>query len=217
MKKLVLLPLLFLSLQAHAAEREWVPYKKLVEDLRIDKFYALPAAERERLNLFISIKPNNPAYKPSDVVLTAVKGSERQPLPALSPDFRMALVPNPALLSDDTKIMTSLPKGEKSKVSMIATTTLPDGTQWPYASVMGNVARMNQAIKKMAGALSMFAPSVKSVVFKFAKPAQLSVDGKVYATDDKNQITLKPESGWLKQNPSIVASERPFEAELSEE
>lgn len=217
MKKLVLLPLLFLSLQAHAAEREWVPYKKLVEDLRIDKFYALPAAERERLNLFISIKPNNPTYKPSDVVLTAVKGSERLPLPALSADFRMALVPNPALLSDDTKIMTSLPAGEKSKVSMVATTTLPDGKQWPYASVMGNVARMNQAIKKMAGALSMFAPSVKSVVFKFAKPAQLSVDGKVYATDDKNQITLKPESGWLKQNPSIVASERPFEAELSDE
>lgn len=217
MKKLVFLPLLFLSLHTHAAEREWIPYKKLVEDLRIDKFYALPAAERERLNLFISIKPNNPAYKPSDVVLTAVKGSERQPLPALSPDFRMALVPNPALLSDDTKIMTSLPKEEKSKVSMVATTTLPDGVQWPYANVMGNVARMNQAIKKMAGALSMFAPSVKSVVFKFAKPAQLTVDGKVYASDGKNQITLKPESGWLKQNPSIVASERPFEAELSDE
>lgn len=217
MKKLVFLPLLFLSLHTHAAEREWIPYKKLVEDLRIDKFYALPAAERERLNLFISIKPNNPAYKPSDVVLTAVKGSERQPLPALSPDFRMALVPNPALLSDDTKIMTSLPKEEKSKVSMVATTTLPDGVQWPYANVMGNVARMNQAIKKMAGALSMFAPSVKSVVFKFAKPAQLTVDGKVYASDGKNQITLKPESGWLKQSPSIVASERPFEAELSDE
>lgn len=217
MKKLVLLPLLFLSLHTHAAEREWIPYKKLVEDLRIDKFYALPTAERERLNLFISIKPNNPAYKPSDVVLTAVKGSERQPLPALSPDFRMALVPNPALLSNDTKIMTSLPKEEKSKVSMVATTTLPDGVQWPYASVMGNVARMNQAIKKMAGALSMFAPSVNSVIFKFAKPAQLTVDGKVYASDGKNQITLKPESGWLKQNPSIVASERPFEAELSEE
>lgn len=217
MKKLALIPLLLLSLHAHAAEREWVPYKKLVEDLRLDKFYALPAAERERLNLLISIKPNNASYKPSDVVLTAVKGSERQPLPALGPDFRMTLVPNPALLSDDTKIMTSLPAGEKSKVSMVATTTLPDGTQWPYASVMGSVGQMNHAIKKMAGALSMFAPTVKSVVFKFAKPAQLNVAGKVYATDGKNQIRLKPEPAWLKDNPSMVASERPFEAELSEE
>lgn len=217
MKKLALIPLLLLSLHAHAAEREWVPYKKLVEDLRLDKFYALPAAERERLNLLISIKPNNSSYQPSDVVLTAVKGSERQPLPALSPDFRMTLVPNPALLSDDTKIMTSLPAGEKSKVSMVATTTLPDGTQWPYASVMGSVGQMNHAIKKMAGALSMFAPTVKSVVFKFAKPAQLNVAGKVYASDGKNQIRLKPEPAWLKDNPSMVASERPFEAELSEE
>src|SRR5450830_992620 len=118
MKKLartiLLLPMLLLSLSAHASERVWVPYKKLVEELRLDKFYALPAAERDRLQLYVTVKPNNKSYKPSDVVLTAVKGTERQALPALSPDFRMALPFNPAWMSEDTKIMTSLPKGEKS-------------------------------------------------------------------------------------------------------
>ena len=217
MKNFVLFPLLLLPLCAHAGEREWVPYKKLIEDLRIDKFYALPAAERDKLRLFITVKPDNKSYKPSDVILTAVKGKERLPLPALSPDYRMALVPNPAWLSDDTQIMTSLPKGEKSKVSLMATTALPDGLQWNYAAVMGSVAQMNQAIKKMAGALSMFAPTIKSVVFKFGKPAQLTVGNKIWTTDAQHQIALKPDATLLKDNPAMLASERPVEAELSDE
>ncbi|MBB5381119.1 MULTISPECIES: DUF2987 domain-containing protein [unclassified Janthinobacterium] len=213
----LLLPMLLLSLSAHASERVWVPYKKLVEQLRLDKFYALPAAERDRLQLYITVKPENKNYKPSDVVLTAVKGTERQALPALSPDFRMTLPFNPAWMNDDTRIMTSLPKGEKSAVGLEATTTVPEGTQWTYTPVMGSVQQMNQAIKKMAGALSMFAPTIKSIVFKFAKPAQLTVGSQVFNTDTKNQIKLKPDSALLKDNPAMVLSERPFEAELSDE
>ncbi|MBB5369345.1 hypothetical protein HDE73_002867 [Janthinobacterium sp. K2C7] len=209
--------MLLLSLSAHASERVWVPYKKLVEQLRLDKFYALPAAERDRLQLYITVKPENKNYKPSDVVLTAVKGTERQALPALSPDFRMTLPFNPAWMNDDTRIMTSLPKGEKSAVGLEATTTVPEGTQWTYTPVMGSVQQMNQAIKKMAGALSMFAPTIKSIVFKFAKPAQLTVGSQVFNTDTKNQIKLKPDSALLKDNPAMVLSERPFEAELSDE
>lgn len=217
MKKLALTPLLLLSLAAHADEREWVPYKKLVEELRLDKFYALPAAERDKVNLYLTIKPNNKNYKPSDVVLTVVHGSERQPLPALSADYRMTLVPNPKWMNDDVKVMTSLPKGEKSAVGYDAITPLPDGLQWNYAPVMSSVGQMNQAIKKMAGALSLFAPSAKAVVFKFNHPAQLKVGGAVYNTDAKNQIRLKPESALLKENPLMIASERPFEAELDSE
>lgn len=217
MKKLVLIPLLLLALTAHADEREWLPYKKLVEDLRIDKFYALPAAERDKVNLFITVKPKNKNYKPSDVVLTVVHGAERHPLPPLSPDFRMTLVPNPKWMSDDVRILTSLPKEEKSAVGYDAVTPLPEGLQWNYTPVMSGIGQMNQAIKKMAGALSMFAPSVKVVVFKFSKPAQLKVGATVYNTDAKNQIRLKPEPALLKENPSMVASERPFEAELDGE
>lgn len=217
MKKLVLLPLLLLSIAAHADEREWVPYKKLVEELRLDKFYAIPAAERDKINLFVTVKPKNAKYQPADVVLTVVHGGERTVLTPLTADYRMTLVPNPKWLSDDTRIMTSLPKDEKSAIDYDATTPLPDGTQWNYTPVMSSVAQMNQAIKKMAGALSMFAPSVKVVVFKFGKPAQLKVGTTVYNTDAKHQIKLKPESAWLKENPLMVASERPIEARLDGE
>ncbi|MBY0556533.1 MAG: hypothetical protein K2P77_04940 [Burkholderiaceae bacterium] len=217
MKKLALLPLLFLSLGAHASEREWLPYKKLIEQMRLDKYYAIPAAERDKINLFLSVKPKNKAYKPEDVVLTVVSGSERHPLPALTPEYRLSLIPNSQWLNDDTRIMTSLPKDEKSSMGYDMTTPLPAGTQWNYTPVMSSVEQANRAVKKMAGAFSMFAPSIKVVVFKFAKPAQLKVASTVYNTDAKHQIRLKPESAWLKENPLIVASERPLEAELDTE
>lgn len=217
MKKLALLPLLLLSLVAHADEREWVPYKKLVEDTRIDRFYALPAAERDKLSVFLAVKPKNRNYKPSDVVLTVVHGGERQQLAPLSPDFRLALVPNPKWMTDDTKIMTSLPKEEKSAVSLEVLALLPDGTQWNYAQVMGSIAQMNAGIKKVAGAMSMFVPNVKTVVFKFSKPAQLKVGATAYNTDAKNLIKLKPDAALLKENPLMVASERPLEAALDDE
>ncbi len=217
MKKLALLPLLLLSLAAHASEREWVPYKKFIEETRLDKYYAIPAAERDKINLFLSVKPKNKAYKPEDVVLTVVSGSERHPLPALTPEYRLSLIPNSQWLNDDTRIMTSLPKDEKSSMGYDMTTPLPAGTQWNYTPVMSSVEQANRAVKKMAGAFSMFAPSIKVVVFKFAKPAQLKVASTVYNTDAKHQIRLKPESAWLKENPLIVASERPLEAELDTE
>ena len=217
MKKLALLPLLMLSLAAHADEREWVPYKKLIEDTRLDRFYALPVAERDKLSVFLAVRPKNKNYKPSDVVLTAVRGGERLPLPPLSADFRMALVPNPKWMTDDTKIMTSLPKDEKSSVTLDVLAMLPEGTQWSYAQVMGSVGQMNAGIKKVAGALSMFVPNVKSVGFKFSKPAQLKVGAATYNTDAKNIIRLKPDGALLKENPLMVASERPLEATLDDE
>ena len=215
MKKIALLSLLMLSLNLQAAEREWTSYKKLIEGLRLDRFYALPAAERDRVNLFLKVQPVNKAYKPSDVVLTVVDGNERTPLPALTKDFRLAIgAPNPKWMNDDARIMTTLPKEDKAAVNYEAVTPLPEGLQWPYATVMGSVGQMNKAIKKMAGAMSMFAPSVDVVLFKFDKPAQLKIGAKVYSTNAKNEIALKPESDLMKSNPMIFASERPYEAEL---
>jgi hypothetical protein len=42
--KALMLPLLLtLPIAAPAQEREWVPYKKLIETIKLDKFYAPPA------------------------------------------------------------------------------------------------------------------------------------------------------------------------------
>ncbi|WP_295991855.1 hypothetical protein [Rugamonas sp.] len=217
MKNLLWLPLLALSLSAHADEREWLPYKKVIEQMRLDKFYAIPPAERDKLALFVTITPTNKAIKPGDVQLTLVDGAERHALALSTPDYRIALVPNPKWLADDARIMTNLPKGEKSAMAWDLLTTLPEGLQWNYATIMAGVPQSNNAIKKMAGAMSMFAPTIKVLVLRFDKPAQLTIAGKLYNSDAKHEIRLKTDSALMKDNPLVVASERPFEADLDTE
>jgi hypothetical protein len=95
---------------------------------------------------------------------------------------------------------------------------LPEAPQWNYATVMGSVPQANAAIGKVAGALSMFVPTMKTVIFKFDKPAQLTIkarDGeRRYASDAKHQVRLKLDKDLLKENPLVALSERPFEAEI---
>jgi hypothetical protein len=211
---------LVLSAQAHAAEREWVPYRKLVETVKADKFYALPAGERDKVIFYARLIPANKAIAPGDVKLVVVDGASRTPLP-LDASGRVRLVPNPQWLANDAKIWTSLPSSEKSSISFDIGAVLPDTTQWNYASVMGAVPQSNAAIGKVAGALSMFVPTMKSVIFKFDKPAQISIkarDGeRRYATDAKNHLRLKLDKDLLKENPLVALSERPFEAEIDSE
>jgi len=211
---------LVLSAYAQAAEREWVPYRKLVETVKADKFYALPAGERDKVILYARLIPANKAIAPGDVKLTVVDGATRTPLP-LDAAGRMRLNPNPQWLANDAKIWTSLPSGEKSGISFDIGAVLPETTQWNYASVMGAVPQSNAAIGKVAGALSMFVPTMKSVIFKFDKPAQISIKAKDgerrYVTDAKNQVRLKLDKDLLKENPLVALSERPFEAEIDSE
>lgn len=220
MKKLALLSLLTLAATAHADEREWIPYKKLIEESRLDKFYAIPPVERDKVQLFLKLIPQNKAIKPSDLSLAVLDGSERQPLPMLA-DGRIALVPNQKWLADEAKTLISLPKTEKAGFGYDMLTPLPEGTRWQYSPLMGSIDQSNAAIKKMAGAFSLFAPTVKVVVLKFSKPAQLRIESKdgvkTYASDAKGHIKLKPDSALLKENPLMIASERPFEAELDTE
>lgn len=217
MKKLALLSLISLPLATLAEDREWISYKTLIEDRRLDRFYAIPAAERDKLNLFVTIRPVNQNMKPSDVNLTVASAAGRQALP-IAPDGRLSVVPNPKWISEDAKIWTNVPKGEKTSLGWDITTPLPEGVQWSYAAVMSSLDQSNRAIKKMAGALSLFVPKTNMVILKFARPAQLSIqskDGvKLYTSDTRGQIKLKPDAALMKENPLMVASERPFEAEL---
>lgn len=221
MKKLALLSLMALStiaLPSHAAEREWANYRSMVEGLRIDRFYAVPAAERDKIKLYISVKPTNAAIKPQDVVLVVVNGTERHTLPPLTPEYRLDFgAPNPRWMNGTTRIVTTMADGEKSAIGYEGLVVLPPGLQWNYATIMGSVAQMNNAIKNMAGAMRWFAPSVDVVVFKFARPATLKVGATEYKTNAKHMIILKPEAAQMQENPSMVASERPIEAELRDE
>jgi len=213
--------LLALTLSAQAAgEREWIPYRKLVETVKADKFYALPAGERDKVILYARLVPVNKAIAPPDAKLVVINGASRTPFP-LDTAGRARIVPNPQWLADDAKIWTSLPNGEKMSLGFDIGAVLPEAAQWNYATVMGAVLQSNAAIGKVAGALSMFVPTMKSVIFKFDKPAQLTIKARGgerrYASDAKNQVRLKLDGDLLKENPLVTLSERPFEAEIDSE
>jgi hypothetical protein len=220
MKKLLaahLALMLALPLSATAQEREWVPYRKLVEMVRLDKFYALPAAERDKVQLYARLNPVNKAIKPTDVRLTIVDGATRQPI-ALDARGQALVVPNPKWLANDAKIWTSLPAGEKMSIGFDLGAVLPEGTQWNYASVMGSVPQANASVGKVAGMMSMFVPKMTAVIFKFDKPAQMTIKAKGgdkrYATDARHHLRLAVDEALLKENPQVTLSERALEAEI---
>jgi hypothetical protein len=219
MKRLLGYPLLLLALPLAAAadEREWIPYQKLVETIKLDRFYALPAAQRDKVLLYALLRPTNKNIAPADVKLTVVDAGARHPLP-LDQRGRSLIVPNPKWLADDAQIWTTLPKGEKMSLTFDLGAVLPASLQWDYASVMGSLPQANAAIGKVGGALSLFVPKMTLVIFKFDKPARMTIQAKGgeqrYATDAKNQIRLKGDTALLAENPRVTLSEQPFEAEI---
>lgn len=219
MKKMLAAQLLLLALPLGAAaqEREWLPYKKLVELVKLDKFYALQPAERDKVQLYAKLNPVNKAIKPTDVRLTIVDGATRQALPLDARGLAL-VVPNPKWLANDAKIWTSLPAGEKMSIGFDLGAILPEAAQWNYASVMGSVPQANAAVGKVAGMMSMFVPRMRSVIFKFDKPAQMTIKARAgdkrYATDAKNHLRLNFDEELMKENPPVLLSERPLEAEL---
>ena len=48
----------------------------------------------------------------------------------------------------------------------------------------------------------------------FAQPAQVTIGSKTFNTDAKNKLRLAPDEALMKENPVVMVSERPLQAEL---
>ena len=127
---------------------------------------------------------------------------------------------NPQWQTQDAQIRTSLPKGEKMRAGFDLGAVLPETMQWRYAAVTGAVPQTDAAIGKVVGAPSLFVPTMKSVNFKFDKPAQLTIKtagcDKRYTSDAKNHVRLKLDEDMLKEDPLVELSARPSEAEIDD-
>jgi hypothetical protein len=187
--------------------------------MRLDKFYALPAADRDKLDYYVELKPANKALKATDFNLTVVHSGGRTSLP-VTPDGRLRLALNAKWLAEDAKIVTSQPAGEKVSLSQGMDAVVPEGQQWQYNALMDSVPQSNNVIGKLAGMARVFFPTLKGVTLKFDKPAQLTIQSKAGAkqlsTDGKNEIRLMLDSALQKENPLLVLSAHPREAELEE-
>jgi len=223
MKKL-LFPLLFLAsfnLSALAEDREWVPYKKFVESFYLDRFYSAPASERDKLKLLVKVAPVNKAIPLSDVALTVMHAGGKQPIP-IDADGVVDLVPNPAWLKENPMIYTSMPKGEKTSISVTFAAKPPEKLRFYYVALMGSVKQWNDLIKEHAGLMRFLVPKLTGVELHFAKPAQQTLQvvtkegAKTFTADGNGSLKLKLDETWMKDDPQIVLSEHPTEIDVSD-
>ena len=217
MKKPPLLPLVLsfiIAGPARAEDREWQPYKKLLEKLHLDKFYNVPMNQRDRLKLLLKLTPANKSIDPATVVLTVAHAGGKERL-AIDADGMFELVPNQAWINEGAMIWTSMPKGEKVALRPVFAVQPQDGLRWSYASLMASVGQWNALIQSQAGILRFLAPKFNGVEMDFAKPAQQTVrieaksGVKTYTADAKGELKLKLDDTLLQENPRIVLSERP--------
>jgi hypothetical protein len=218
MKRIVLLTLLALSSQIVLAEdRVWIPYKKLVETVYLDKFGSAPLAQRDKVAMYLTVKPSNKAIKPGDVVITVAHKDGMLPL-KVAQDGRLSMPYNAKWVNEGANLLINQVQGEKMAIGFGLNAQMPDGLEWKYASLLGSVAQSNALIKNAAGMLSMFAPKTKLVTLHFAKPAQVKLMVKggttTLSTNTKHAIEFTPDEALLLENPVMVLSERPLEASL---
>jgi hypothetical protein len=199
---------------AHADDREWVSYKKLIDTTYLDKFYQVDPGKRQNLKLLIKVTPVNKSIAPSTVVLTTVHASGKDKLP-LNSEGLMELVPDPAWIKEDAMIYTNLPKSEKSNVSAIFAVRLPELMTVSYKEMMAGVPEWNALIKEQAGLLRFMLPKFNAIEIHYAQPAKQTVQimskggAKTLTADADGDIKLKLDEALQVENPQLVFSEKP--------
>ena len=224
MKKTVLLAMLFLATftrSATAEDREWVPYKKFVESSYLDKFYSAPANQRDKLKLLVKVTPVNKAISVSNIALSVMHSGGKELIP-INADGVVNLIPNRGWMKENPMIYTSMPKGEKTSISVTFAAKAPENLRFNYVALMGSVRQWNELINEYAGLLRFVAPKLNGIELHFAKPAQqtlqlMTKEGvKTFTADAKGSLKVKLDETWMKDDPQIVLSEHPVEIEVSD-
>ena len=154
--------------QAAAVDREWIDYQRLLEITRLDKFYAAPAARRDKVRIFGTVKPNNAAIAPQDVVFTVVHGNDTKRI-TVDRYGRFDPLIDPAWAKDNPKVLTNMPAGEKAGFAFAAEPVVPAGTQFGYAALMAGVKQSNALIKEQAGMLRFLAPTFTGIELRYPR------------------------------------------------
>lgn len=218
--KLTVIGALCLSVSAFAEDREWMHLNKLMESFYMDKFYATPLAQRDKVKARAVILLENKAIKPTDVMLTIAHAAGKERI-ALAADGSFELNPSAKAVQENPMVYVNIPKGEKAGrgISMYAVLP-PQATQFSYEALMGGVAQANALIRSQAGVMRMFVPKMNGVLVRFAKPGPHTLTiaskggPKTLTTDAKGLIAMKLDDAMLAENPVVTVSEPVLEAEI---
>lgn len=204
---------------AAAADREWITYARLLEITRLDRFYAAPPAERDKVRLLGTVKPNNPAIAPGSVVFTVVRGNEKKRI-AVNPDGSFDPAIDPAWIRDNPRVLTSMPEGEKAGFSFAAVPVLPPGTRFDYATLMAGVRQGNALVKSQGGLLRFMLPTFVGITLLY--PAGQAASATIHAAegersvsaDAKGMLRLPLDAALLASGAQVTLSQRPQAADF---
>jgi hypothetical protein len=200
-------------------DRPWTQYNKLLELVRMDKFYAAPLAQRDKVVMQGVVHPDDKTIPPKDVVFTIVNGTERQRI-LVNADSSFDVPYRPEWVKSNPDVLTTIPEGQKAKFGFRAVPAMPQGKQLDYASLMGGVPQVNALIKSQAGMLRFLMPTLVGIVLKFPKEAHASVsfgtgDGAKRVTADANGVLkLTLDKAMLAANVPVTLSDMPISTDF---
>ncbi len=198
-----------------SGQREWQRYQVICERLHLDKFAALPERERDRLDVRLKLAPDEGPKNP--VTLTVLAAAGPMVLGRASDGYNEFPV-SQDLLAENPVVLTSVPEGTKTAVTMDLIPRLPSGLSFPYADLFRAVEQANRFIRGQAGVLGFAAPRMKGIVLHFAErdaqTVRLSGSGvnESYSTDGRGDLTLLFEGSLLAKNPMVTLSTLPVRA-----
>lgn len=199
---------------ASAADREWIRYNDLLRITRLDKFYAAPAMQRDKVSILATVKPNNPAIVASDIVFTVIHGDERKRI-VVGMDGTFDPVINAQWASDNPKVLTSMPAGEKAGFSFSIMPVVPAGLQFDYSSLMASVKQVNALIKSQAGMMRFLMPTFVGIELRYAPGRAAAAyirsgqEERTISADAAGVLRLPLEESWLRSNAQVTLSLRP--------
>lgn len=218
MRRVVLFGML-LSAPALGADREWVSYARLLEMTRLERFYAAPPAERDKVRMLGTVKPNNPAIAPGSLVFTVVRGGDTKRIP-VNADGSFDPAIDPGWARDNPRVLTSMPEGEKAGFSFVALPVLPSGTQFDYATLMTSVRQSNALMKAHGGLMRFMLPTFVGVSLHYpaGKTASATIRSsqgeRIVSTDAGGVLRLPVDEGLLKGRAQVTLSQLPQSADF---
>jgi hypothetical protein len=202
-----------LALLLSIALRLWSPYQKLLDNLHLATFVKLPEAERSRITPLLRLTPAEGPPRAITLVIRA-KGGDI-PIEAQR-DGALVLPLRSALFDENPPVMTSLPDGIKTKVTLDLRPSLPEGVSFAYADFFMAVDQANRYIRGEAGFLKFMAPKMKGFVLHFKEARTVQVGETMLTSDEQGRLKIMLDEDLLKSNPQVTLEERPQSVDFAD-
>ena len=152
-----------------------------------------------------------------DVKVSIVNGN--QMLKQIPVDVITGTIELPVFEDDTAKQLALKLNQDKDAlvVNLNASIKPPSSATMPYNDLFIVIEDFNRFIKKMAGAMSFFAPKTNALKFQFDQPATIEIPANKtnyrYETNSDRAIEVKVSSRLMKENPTVVFSVIPVSIE----